>query len=94
MGGVCSRRHGKISEPCNRLQKFAHPRWLLLQYLQGSSAVEAHWKSVLWPQQSLFVGDPLAAPFACRRPADKTGCESDLAIVRIRATPHDDRAPT
>jgi uncharacterized protein (TIGR03790 family) len=58
--------HGSVSEPCNHLQKFSHPQWLLLRYLQGSTAIEAYWKSVLWPQQSLFVGEPLAAPFARR----------------------------
>ena len=58
--------HGSVSEPCNHLQKFPHPQTLLLHYLQGSTAIEAYWKSVLWPQQSLFVGEPLAAPFARR----------------------------
>jgi uncharacterized protein (TIGR03790 family) len=58
--------HGSVSEPCNHLQKFPHPQWLLLHYLQGSTAIEAYWKSVLWPQQSLFVGEPLAAPYARR----------------------------
>jgi uncharacterized protein (TIGR03790 family) len=56
--------HGTVSEPCNHLQKFPHPQILLLHYLQGSTAIEAYWKSVAWPQQSLFVGEPLAAPFA------------------------------
>lgn len=56
--------HGAVSEPCNHLQKFPHPQVLLLHYLQGNSAIEAYWKSVAWPQQSLFVGEPLAAPFA------------------------------
>lgn len=56
--------HGSVSEPCNHLQKFPHPQLLLLHYLQGATAIEAYWKSVLWPQQSLFVGEPLAAPFA------------------------------
>ncbi len=58
--------HGTVSEPCNHLQKFPHPQVLLLHYLQGSTAIEAYWKSVAWPQQSLFVGEPLAAPFARR----------------------------
>ncbi|MBX3634617.1 MAG: TIGR03790 family protein [Rubrivivax sp.] len=58
--------HGAVSEPCNHLQKFPHPQLLLLHYLQGATAIEAYWKSVLWPQQSLFVGEPLAAPFARR----------------------------
>jgi uncharacterized protein (TIGR03790 family) len=63
--------HGAVSEPCNHLQKFPHPQVLLLHYLQGATAIEAYWKSVAWPQQSLFVGEPLAAPFArpeARRP--------------------------
>jgi uncharacterized protein (TIGR03790 family) len=56
--------HGAVSEPCNHLQKFPHPQLLLGHYLQGATAIEAYWKSVAWPQQSLFVGEPLAAPFA------------------------------
>lgn len=59
--------YGTVSEPCNHPEKFPHPQLLLLHYLQGSSALEAYWKSVKWPQQGLFVGEPLAAPFA--RPA-------------------------
>ena len=58
--------HGAVSEPCNHLQKFPHPQLLLGHYLQGATAIEAYWKSVAWPQQSLFVGEPLAAPFALR----------------------------
>ena len=58
--------HGAVSEPCNHLQKFPHPQVLLGHYLQGATAIEAYWKSVAWPQQSLFVGEPLAAPFATR----------------------------
>ncbi len=58
--------HGTVSEPCNHLQKFPHPQVLLGHYLQGATAIEAYWKSVAWPQQSLFVGEPLAAPFAGR----------------------------
>jgi len=56
--------HGTVSEPCAHWQKFPHPQVLLLSYAQGASALEAYWKSVAWPLQSLFVGEPLAAPFA------------------------------
>ena len=56
--------YGTVSEPCNHLQKFPHPQLLLLHYTQGASAVEAYWKSVAWPAQGVFIGDPLAAPFA------------------------------
>ncbi len=58
--------HGTVSEPCNHRQKFPHPQVLLLSYLQGSTAIEAYWRSVLWPGQGLFVGEPLATPFARR----------------------------
>jgi uncharacterized protein (TIGR03790 family) len=64
--------HGSVSEPCNHLQKFPHPQVLLLHYLQGATVLEAYWKSVAWPQQSLFVGEPLAAPFAPRLPLPAT----------------------
>jgi uncharacterized protein (TIGR03790 family) len=65
--------HGSVSEPCNHLQKFPHPHVLLRHYAQGSSALEAYWKSVAWPQQSLFVGEPLAAPFAEPAAAGRRG---------------------
>ena len=63
-GAVAS--YGTVSEPCNHVQKFPHPQVLLGQYAQGATAIEAYWKSVAWPQQGVFVGDPLAAPFARR----------------------------
>ena len=56
--------YGSVSEPCNHLQKFPHSQVLLLNCLQGATAIEACWKSVAWPQQGLFVGEPLLAPFA------------------------------
>jgi uncharacterized protein (TIGR03790 family) len=58
--------YGTVSEPCSYPQKFPQPQLLLLNYVQGSSAIEAYWKSVAWPQQGVFVGEPLAAPFARR----------------------------
>jgi len=58
--------YGTVSEPCSHPQKFPHPQALLLHYAQGSTAIEAYWKSVAWPQQGVFVGEPLAAPFARR----------------------------
>jgi uncharacterized protein (TIGR03790 family) len=58
--------YGTVSEPCAHAQKFPHPQVLLLNYLQGATAIEAYWKSVAWPQQGVFIGEPLAAPFARR----------------------------
>lgn len=56
--------YGTVSEPCNHVQKFPHPQALMHAYGQGVSALEAYWRSVAWPAQGLFVGEPLAAPFA------------------------------
>ncbi len=58
--------YGTVSEPCAHQQKFPHPQVLLLNYAQGSTAIEAYWKSVAWPLQGVFIGEPLAAPFARR----------------------------
>lgn len=56
--------YGTVSEPCNHVQKFPHPQVLLARYLQGATAMEAYWSSVAWPAQGVFIGEPLAAPFA------------------------------
>ncbi len=56
--------YGAVSEPCAHPQKFPHPQVLLKHYLTGATALEAYWKSVAWPAQGLFIGDPLAAPYA------------------------------
>ena len=56
--------YGTVSEPCNYWQKFPNPTVLLRRYLSGMTALEAYWGSVSWPAQGLFIGDPLAAPYA------------------------------
>jgi len=58
--------YGTVSEPCNYWQKFPNPGVLLKHYVQGNSAIEAYWKSVAWPTQGLFIGEPLAAPYRRR----------------------------
>jgi uncharacterized protein (TIGR03790 family) len=60
--------YGTVSEPCNHWQKFPNPAVLLKHYLSGTTLTEAYWRSVAWPTQGLFVGEPLAAPFSRRRP--------------------------
>jgi uncharacterized protein (TIGR03790 family) len=60
--------YGTTSEPCAHWQKFPHPQALLQFYAQGATAIESYWKSVMWPQQGLFVGEPLASPFSPKRP--------------------------
>jgi uncharacterized protein (TIGR03790 family) len=60
--------YGTVVEPCNLLQKFPHPAVFAEHYLRGDTLIEAYWKSVLMPGQGIFIGEPLAAPFA-RPPA-------------------------
>jgi uncharacterized protein (TIGR03790 family) len=55
--------YGAVSEPCSYWQKFPNPMVLLKHYLHGETAIEAYWKSVAWPAQGLFIGEPLAAPY-------------------------------
>lgn len=55
--------YGTVSEPCNYWQKFSNPQVLLSHYLAGETLVESYWKSVAWPAQGLFIGEPLAAPY-------------------------------
>jgi uncharacterized protein (TIGR03790 family) len=56
--------YGTVVEPCNFPQKFPVPGLVMKHYLAGETLLEAYWKSVVWPGQGLFVGEPLAAPFA------------------------------
>jgi len=55
--------YGAVVEPCNFPQKFPHPIVLMQHYLNGDTLIEAYWKSVAWPGQGIFIGEPLARPF-------------------------------
>ncbi len=55
--------YGTVAEPCNFQQKFPHPTLAMGHYLRGDTLIEAYWKSVAWPGQGIFIGDPLAQPF-------------------------------
>jgi uncharacterized protein (TIGR03790 family) len=56
--------YGTVVEPCAFPQKFPYPAIVIDRYTRGESLIEAYWKSVAWPGQGVFVGEPLAAPFA------------------------------
>jgi uncharacterized protein (TIGR03790 family) len=58
---------GTVVEPCNFPQKFPHPGVVIGRYLRGETLIESYWKSVAWPAQGVFVGEPLAAPYRLRR---------------------------
>ena len=55
--------YGTVVEPCNWPQKFPDPMDYFYQ-TRGFSLAEAYYQSVLNPFEGLFVGEPLAAPFA------------------------------
>ncbi|MCW9023143.1 MAG: TIGR03790 family protein [Gammaproteobacteria bacterium] len=55
--------YGTVTEPCNHPQKFPNPAIVVQRYTAGETLLEAYWKSVAWPGEGLFVGEPLAAPF-------------------------------
>ena len=55
--------YGTVVEPCAFPQKFPQPGIVIDRYTRGESLIEAYWKSVAWPGQGVFVGEPMAAPF-------------------------------
>ncbi|MGD2056560.1 MAG: TIGR03790 family protein, partial [Gammaproteobacteria bacterium] len=55
--------YGTVVEPCSFVQKFPRPDMVIDRYLDGETLLEAYWKSVAWPGQGVFIGEPLAAPF-------------------------------
>ena len=59
--------YGAVVEPCNFPQKFPHPAVVIGRYLRGETLIESYWKSVAWPGQGVFIGEPLAAPYRLRR---------------------------
>ncbi|MBA4141533.1 MAG: TIGR03790 family protein [Nitrosospira sp.] len=56
--------YGTVVEPCNHMQKFPFPAIAMFHYALGASAIEAYWKSVAWPGEGVFIGEPLAQPFS------------------------------
>ncbi len=61
---VATASYGTVVEPCSYPQKFPSPAVAMFHYASGTSAIEAYWKSVAWPGQGIFIGEPLAKPFA------------------------------
>ncbi len=59
--------YGTVVEPCAFPQKFPNPGIVIDRYTRGESLIEAYWKSVQWPGQGVFVGEPLAKPYADRK---------------------------
>ena len=73
--------YGTVEEPCNHTEKFPRASVLVDQYVRGATVIEAYWKSVAMPGQGLFVGEPLARPWA-HQPTAKI--EAGTLVVRSR----------
>lgn len=56
--------YGTVAEPCSFPNKFPRASVLVGRYAAGDALIEAYWKSVAWPGQGLFLGEPLARPWA------------------------------
>jgi len=59
--------YGAVVEPCAFAEKFPDPIVFMRFYLAGETLIEAYWKSVAMPGQGIFIGEPLARPFAIAR---------------------------
>ena len=73
--------YGTVEEPCNFAEKFSRASVLVEHYARGATLIEAYWKSVAWPGQGLFVGEPLARPWAAVPSATVEGHE---LVIRSR----------
>lgn len=56
--------YGTVVEPCAFPGKFPNPPVLMKHYLAGETLIESYWKSVQMPGQGVFIGEPLARPYA------------------------------
>ncbi|MBE9568111.1 MAG: TIGR03790 family protein [Proteobacteria bacterium] len=59
--------YGTVVEPCAFTQKFPNPGIVIERYTEGESLIQAYWKSVAWPGQGVFVGEPMASPYATKQ---------------------------
>lgn len=89
--------YGTVSEPCSFEVKFPDPM-VAFWYARGFSAGEALAMSVRNPYQGIWVGDPLAAPFAAppavRIDSPARNAELDGEVVlQISAAAHEKGAP-
>lgn len=55
---------GTVTEPFAISLKFPNPRIAVTSYTRGQTLIETYWKTVYLPLEGLFVGEPLANPWA------------------------------
>ena len=78
--------YGTVEEPCNHPDKFPRASLLIEHYLRGDTLIEAYWKSVAWPGQGLFIGEPLARPW---NQAPTAAIEANALVLRTRSLRRD-----
>ena len=89
--------YGTVAEPCAFKEKFPDPM-LFFWYARGFTAGEALAMSVRNPYQGIWVGDPLAAPFAAppsvqiTSPARNAELDGQV-MLQIAVAAHDRGAP-
>ena len=71
--------YGTAVEPCNYTTKFSDAGIVMRRYVRGEPLLFAYWKSVAWPGEGVFVGEPLASPWG-----QETSFEG--GTLRIRTT--------
>src|SRR5947207_12854556 len=54
---------GTVVEPCNYTTKFPQASVAVARYFAGETLIDAYWKSVAWPGEGVFIGEPLARPY-------------------------------
>ncbi len=64
---------GTVIEPCNLPGKFPNPALLMELYGSGRTLLQAYWASVQQPGEGIFIGEPLAAPYAGLRVTRERG---------------------
>lgn len=74
---------GTVVEPCNYPTKFPDTTVLLPHYFRGDTIVEAYWKSVAWPGEGNFVGEPLASPWGAS-PVTYEDCALTIETTLLR----------
>lgn len=62
-GGITG-SYGTVVEPYALAEKFPRPSIMMKHYTGGETLVESYWKSVSQTAQGIFVGEPLASPWA------------------------------
>jgi uncharacterized protein (TIGR03790 family) len=75
--------YGTVAEPCNLPDKFPDPAVVLYWYLAGNSLIEAYWKSVRWPGEGIFIGEPLSNPYG----GFSARTEKGEIVLRTQALP-------